>query len=141
MKVKSLDEAILERIEIRPDTTCWNWTGAIHIKGYGQFRRRGINWRAHRLVYEWFVGLIPEGMTLDHLCRNKRCVNPDHLEVTTNEENTRRSWKFRVRPTHCHNGHPFDEENTYLNSGRRHCRACRSATTARTREALKGLKA
>ena len=75
---------------------------------------------AHRWSYEHFVGHIPDGLTIDHLCRNRRCVRPDHLEPVTSGENTRRA----MRNT-CIKGHPFDEANTWTYRGKRYCRTCR----------------
>lgn len=75
---------------------CWLWTGKQHKKGYGLIQVRGKRQRAHRYVYEQLVGPIPEGLEIDHLCRNKPCVNPDHLEPVTLRENLRRyysGWK------------------------------------------------
>lgn len=69
---------------------CWVWTGTGTPKGYGQFAPHGKHVYAHRFAYELLVGPIPEGMTIDHLCRNRGCVRPDHLEVVTRGENTRR---------------------------------------------------
>jgi HNH endonuclease len=74
-----------------PDGDCWRWTGDVSVRGYGRIKRRA----AHRVSYELFVGPIPAGMTIDHLCFNTRCVNPAHLEPVTAEENLRREWEHR----------------------------------------------
>ena len=73
----------------RTNTGCWDWVGALS-HGYGHFGIEGIIYRAHRVTYEWMVGPIPDGLTIDHLCKNKACVNPAHLEPVTIRENTRR---------------------------------------------------
>jgi hypothetical protein len=83
------------RLELCPDPTlpgrCWTWKGAIQSKGYGSFGYRGRIWSTHRLAYELMVGPIPEGLTIDHLCLNKRCCSPRHLEPVTLKENMRRA--------------------------------------------------
>lgn len=99
--------------------------------------------RAHRAVYETFVGDIPDGMVLDHLCRTPSCVNPDHLEPVPQGENLRRASTStpskNAAKTHCKNGHPFDEANTaYRYGGWRVCRQCqrmaeRKYSASRTR--------
>lgn len=109
--------------------TCWVWTAAIRPDGYGVFRRAdGTNIRAHRWAYEDAHGSAPP--ILDHVCRNRRCVRPDHLEPVTHEENARRSIAgrrvWRRERTHCKNGHAFDETTTRIYRGQRLCRACRN---------------
>lgn len=111
---------------------CWEWTASLDPDGYGQFWLNGRPIRAHRVAYTLLVGPIPEGMEIDHLCRNRACVNPapDHMEVTTHAVNTLRGTSpqaVNARKTHCSNGHPFDKSNTYTQGGRRHCRACNAA--------------
>lgn len=108
---------------------CWEWTGGTG-KGYGRAKNRsGLSKQAHRVAYELLVGPVPEGLQIDHLCRNRTCVNPDHLEVVTSRVNTRRGFSFaglRARQTECVNGHAFDAANTYLrpDNGTRVCRIC-----------------
>lgn len=107
---------------------CWLWTGGIHKNGYASFRVAGVRTMAHRWAYEHFVGPIPDGLQIDHLCRVRHCVNPSHMEPVTPRENTNRSPLARVHRTHCPEGHPYDEANTYYEaaSGCRRCRICRS---------------
>lgn len=118
---------------------CWLWTGGFFADGgYGQFRY-GKETRAHRVAYVIFVGPIPAGLVIDHLCGVKACVRPSHLEAVTQGENVRRA---SARKTHCPQGHPYSGANLYVNpnSGHRLCRCCmRKAgwrATARKRAAL-----
>lgn len=127
--------------KVQKTETCWLWTGAKETRGYGHFTLGGRTDRrivkAHRYAYELLVGPIPEGLTLDHLCRVRWCVRPDHLEPATNRENQLRGdgqGGRNARKTHCPKGHPYDEANTYIDSlGRRVCRQCRRAYRARYR--------
>ena len=83
-----------DKIEIDTDSECWNWTAAIFKGlGYGKFNFNGKTCYAHRVSYELHVGEIPSGLQIDHLCRNRKCVNPDHLEPVTHIENIRRGMK------------------------------------------------
>lgn len=122
----SRKERLLAKVEVDPETGCWLWTGARDHSGYGQFAwTSDLIKRAHRAAYELLIGPIPEGLPLDHLCRVRLCVNPEHLEPVTVAENTRRG--LPATKTECVNGHPYDEGNTYLRKGRdgsRDCRAC-----------------
>lgn len=77
---------------------CWIWTGAPNSHGYAQIKRDGQHYRAHRWMYERLVGVVPNGLMLDHLCRNKMCVNPSHLEPVTNAVNTQRGDVARLTP-------------------------------------------
>lgn len=98
---------------------CIEWAGYIKPNGYGQ---TGAGEPAHRAAYVASRGPIPEGLEIDHLCRNKQCVNPDHLEPVTRAENARRRF---ADYTHCANGHEYTIANTYRRpSGFRDCRAC-----------------
>lgn len=100
---------------------CWEWQGYRYGNGYAAMSWQGTQQLLHRLAYEYFVGAIPPGMQLDHLCRIRHCVNPEHLEPITSRENTRRAMR-----THCVNGHEFTPENTYTPAdGKRYCRECR----------------
>lgn len=112
---------------------CWEWTAAITADGYGNFSMvrdgRKIYRYAHRLTYQSLVGEIPAGLVIDHLCRNRKCVNPAHLEPVTDRTNIRRGAALpaiQARQTHCVNGHEFDDENTYVWAKEYHrsCRAC-----------------
>jgi hypothetical protein len=104
--------------------TCWLWKGHT-VSGYGMFSIAGKSIYIHRYAYELLVGPIPEGMQLDHLCRVRHCVNPDHLEPVTNRENVLRGLAATERKTHCKRGHPLSGPNLYLSpTGIRVCREC-----------------
>lgn len=96
--------------------------------GYSQLSVEGKHWYGHRLAYTLKYGDIPAGMVIDHLCRNRRCVNPDHLEVVSRAENVLRGESLNAqnaRKTHCKYGHEFTEANTYrCKNGTRQCKRC-----------------
>jgi hypothetical protein len=119
-----LNERFWSKVDRNADNECWPWKASLRMNGYGQFMLAGHNVAAHRLAYEMVVGPIPEGLDLDHLCRNRTCCNPAHLEPVTRRENARRGIKG-VLTTHCPQGHPYDEANTRITrNGWRSCRAC-----------------
>lgn len=126
-------DALLRRFEkycLRSEG-CWNWLGRPHSRGYGRLYVGGRALFAHRISYLLFVGPIPPGLHIDHLCRNRLCVNPAHLEPVTCAENIRRGepGKARRELTHCKHGHAFDEANTYRRrNGGRGCKACMKAS-------------
>lgn len=107
---------------------CWYWTGHVNQKGYGLFWVDGRYVRAHRFAYEYLIGDIPSGLTLDHLCRNRRCVNPAHLEPVSRGENVLRGIGISAenkRKTTCKHGHELVGRNLYITkSGHRQCLAC-----------------
>lgn len=115
--------------KVQKTNGCWVWIGAIGSHGYGSFWLGGDEWvLAHRFAYEQTNGPIPDGHELDHLCRNRRCCNPTHLEPVTGAENLRRMREHRPLVTHCRHGHAYDEGNTFINAaGYRECRTCLQA--------------
>jgi hypothetical protein len=112
------------------DTPCWIWQGGHDRNGYSWVNRAEHRGCAHVMYYKRAHGPVPPGMELDHLCRVRNCVNPDHLEVLTRAENINRGYSppaVNKRKTHCKHGHEFTPENTYWlpsRPGQRHCRAC-----------------
>lgn len=111
---------------------CWDWEGTINSDGYGVLHLHNRQYRAHRLAYEVQRGPIPEGLVIDHLCRNRRCANPFHMEPVQNGENIRRGvspWAINARRTHCVHGHEFTPENTRHDKGKRYCLECKRRST------------
>lgn len=105
---------------------CWEWQGQKASRGYGYFWDGKRQVYAHRFAYEYYKGNILIDLEVDHLCRNHACVNPDHLELVTHQENCQRGLigiNQRVK-THCPHGHPYTEANIYHYKGGRFCRAC-----------------
>lgn len=136
------DDARFESFVLRSHDGCWEWLGALTSKGYGHFVVAGRRPMAHRYSYERFVGPIPEGMTIDHRCENRRCVNPDHLRVATNQENVLRGCgptARNARKTHCSRGHAFTPENTRIKTKPRYARVCRTCERAPFRRRTKEL--
>lgn len=126
------NELVMDRFwrKVNKTDTCWLWTAGVTGRGgYGAFC---VNYKmipAHRYSYTILKGEIPERMELDHLCRNRRCVNPDHLEPVTREENWRRGQtpsSLNAKKTHCLRGHPFEGDNLIVRTGGRGCRECKS---------------
>ena len=119
-------ERLIYHTEITPG--CWNWLGQQSTTGYGRLKK-GKSWtRAHRYSYELFVGDIPEGLVIDHLCRNTLCVNPEHLEAVTMRENVLRGVSPAAqyaRRESCSKGHELSGDNLYLSRGARICKACK----------------
>lgn len=148
--VKSTGEKFLRHVSVDTDDAdaCWIWNGARTKGGYGVFARgsgRGntTNTTAHRIAYELYVGAIPDGYEIDHLCRVKLCVNPAHLEAVTSRENNLRSESTSSRNAHkvaCESGHLYAEHG-YVNptTGRRRCRTCSNAKASAHYYRRKGL--
>lgn len=110
---------------------CWIWTGATNSKGYGYLRTGGRGMPmipVHRATYELVRGPISEDFHIDHLCRNPRCCNPDHLEPVTRQENRLRA---RKAVPHCPSGHYYTQENTGIDGNKRYCRICHNAAYVR----------
>lgn len=141
-----MEPDVLERFESKiewiPFSTCWWWNGSIESNGYGRFKAGGRKWSPHRLAYEHWNGQLKDGLEIDHLCRNRSCVNPAHLEQVTHRENSRRglSGRFNAEKINCSKGHPFSAENTRFNDNRRICMTCnKNASVAWRRQ--KGIPA
>lgn len=139
-------ERLAKRFVIEP-SGCWSWTGHRDSWGYGVFSVRGAGRRAHRVVWELTKGKVDVTLQIDHLCRNRACVNPEHLELVTARVNALRSHMFRTLKTHCKRGHEFTPENScwrwseYYKSRQRTCRACLNARVAKWRSNKKILEA
>lgn len=139
-------ERFWNKVNIKNEDECWNWLGAT-VDGYGILTYKNKTKKAHRVAYELKFGIEPK-YTIDHLCRNRLCVNPKHLEDITRGENTLRGESFsakNARRTHCNHGHLFDEVNTVIDKrGYRACKICRRLNSEKQRRKkginLKALK-
>lgn len=123
--MKVLDHEKYFWSKVVPTGFCWEWQGTISVYGYGAIKQNNVRKVAHRVAYEYLVGTIPEGLVLDHLCRNRRCVNPDHLEPVSIAENTLRGYGMGAehsRRTHC----PKCGGDDWIprSDGGRRCRPC-----------------
>lgn len=116
---------------VRKTRGCWWWTASLQNRGYGQVRSGPRTLLAHRVSYELVVGPIPKGKELDHLCRNRSCVNPKHLEPVTSRTNTHRGLLVALKRT-CAQGHPWTRANIAIvgKHRRRRCLICERARTA-----------
>lgn len=130
-----LPQRVWDKIQVNPATGCWEWTAYVRPDGYGRIGWEGNLQYSHRLVYMSLVGKIPIQKQIDHLCRNRRCCAPHHLEAVTPSENATRGevgghWQRKV--THCPKGHPYSGSNLYTAArGSRGCKSCIKATRMR----------
>jgi len=142
-------ESFLDLISPEPNTGCWLWIGCWDRCGYGKFRSRTKETLAHRFSYRYFVGEIPPETEIDHKCRTRCCVNPNHLQLVSHAENVRLGIRVRTRhrngrKTHCLRGHSLSGDNvfqeTYNGTTMRKCLACRKIRQNKRREAQYGRK-
>lgn len=111
--------------KVLPGPECWEWTGHHDPKGYSKFWFDGSMGYAHRFAYQTFIGPIPDGLVIDHLCKNRGCVNPGHMEPVTLSENSLRQTPWNRRKTHCPSGHPLTlVPATRRRAGTRECVVC-----------------
>lgn len=143
----TIKDRLLDKISPEPNSGCWLWDASLNSKGYGQIYYNGKPHLAHRISYMIYVGPIPIELELDHLCRVRSCVNPDHLEPVTHRVNSCRSPLIRANgeewrsQTHCKNGHPFSGNNlSYRDKAKRHrrCKQCARERARKYRMNMKG---
>ena len=126
--------------KVNKTSTCWLWVGCQGGGRYGQFTIKKVRIAAHRFAYIEKHGTVPKGLELDHLCRVRLCVKPDHLEAVTRQVNLLRGegWTaIHARKTQCINGHPFNLANTILRGPHRRCRTCKRKADTRRRERIR----
>ena len=139
-RAQAIVDAHTPRVPREPEGECEPWAGYIHPNGYGRVWHEGRHWQAHRLAYELTHGPIPDGLVIDHLCRNRACVNVAHLEAVTERVNILRGATLQaafLERTHCLHGHELAEDNVRLSvvRGRWTIRLCRECQRLRQRAA------
>lgn len=138
-----LPARLTEKFSMNRETGCWDWTAAKQPTGYGQVWNGKRPEQAHRVFYRLFVCEIPDGCEIDHVCRNRGCVNPDHLRAVPHKENMRVSGALmgiNARKTHCKRGHELAGRNLRITpSGARQCRACAAMHARRYKSMKKAL--
>jgi hypothetical protein len=142
----SVSERFWQKVDKSGD--CWTWTGQMHHLGYGRFSvSAGVNLLAHRFAYEDILGSIPSGLELDHLCRNRACVRPEHLDPVTHAVNMGRSTlsgdgsrRRAAQRTHCPQNHPYSGDNLIMDNGARRCRICTNKGQNTRYQRRKGVK-
>lgn len=138
---------ILQRVRVAEESGCWEWIGTLNADGYGKVvvgykdePRQPIKSFAHRVAFQAWRGPITQGLELDHLCRNRKCCNPEHLELVTRKENVRRGDLPRfmkekaANQTHCYKGHELSGDNSVLQGPDKKNRVCRTCRAQRQRE-------
>ena len=142
MSTGTLAQRFWPQVQGGPVEECWEWRGPRDRDGYGRFgAARPTTASAHRFAYLDVFGPIPDGLHLDHLCQNRACVNPWHLDPVTAGENARRAQianGLGIAKTHCPNGHAYDKANTYRWRGERRCIRCARQATAEWRDRQRG---
>ena len=131
MKLTDSDkERFLLKVAVSSKEKCWNWTACLSARGYGRFQLNGNTYAAHRVSFVLHGGILEKDKEIDHKCRNKSCVNPDHLQQITHKENVLIGESLQAknkRKTHCIRGHEFKDSTTYYrpDDGGRTCNICR----------------
>ncbi len=125
------------------DDNCWNWSGFTDKDGYGKINRNYKCYFSHRFFYDVFVGIKDESTVIDHICKNRKCCNPDHLREVSCKENANNNSNspiaMNAQKTHCIRGHELIHPNIYAHNNRRRCKKCNLSLAKKKRESRKCL--